>query len=134
MGFDLQTPRSEVFWIAGVDMATGRKIRYHVDRDWWGVHFNSSRDDTLFASDGGDPSQVAYSTDGQWINLFRVQRDRTVTRERLVDMSKHNYVTGRGGVEPNVHVTPDNKWVIFTGQFETGQRHVYAVEIAKTRP
>ncbi len=47
--FDLQTPRSQVFWIAGVEMATGRKIRYHVERDWWGVHFNSSRDNTLFA-------------------------------------------------------------------------------------
>ena len=50
--YDLQTPRSEVFWIAGVEMATGRKIRYHIERDWWGVHFNSSRDNTLFASDG----------------------------------------------------------------------------------
>ena len=71
--FDLQTPRSQVFWIAGVEMATGRKIRYHVERDWWSVHFNSSRDNTLFAGDGGDASQVAYSTDGMWINLFRVQ-------------------------------------------------------------
>ena len=62
--FDLQTPRSQVFWIAGVEMATGRKIRYHVERDWWSVHFNSSRDNTLFAGDGGDPSQVAYATDG----------------------------------------------------------------------
>ena len=117
------------FWIAGVNMATGRKTRYHVDRDWWGVHFNSSRDDTLFASDGGDPSQVAYATDGMWINLFRVQPNGTFAREKLVDMSKHNYVTGRGGVEPNVHVTPDKKWVVFTGQFAPGQRHVYAVEI-----
>jgi oligogalacturonide lyase len=129
--FDLQTPRSGVFWIAGVDMATGRKIRYHVDRDWWGVHFNSSRDDTLFASDGGDPSQVAYSTDGMWINLFRVQRGETVAREKLASMSAHNYVTGRGGVEPNVHITPDKKWVVFTGQFDGGTRHVYAVEIAR---
>jgi oligogalacturonide lyase len=132
--FDLQTPRSQVFWIAGVSMATGEEVRYHIDRDWWGVHFTSSRDDTLFASDGGDPSQVAYSTDGQWINLFRVQPGRTVTREKLVDMSKHNYVTGRGGVEPNVHITPDKKWVIFTGQFAPGQRHVYAVEIEKHNP
>jgi oligogalacturonide lyase len=129
--FDLQTPRSQVFWIAGVEMATGRKIRYHVDRDWWGVHFNSSRDDTLFASDGGDPSQVAYSTDGMWINLFRVQPGERVAREKLASMSAHNYVTGRGGVEPNVHITPDKKWVVFTGQFAPGQRHVYAVEIAK---
>jgi oligogalacturonide lyase len=129
--FDLQTPRSQVFWLAGVDVQTGRQTRYRVARDWWGIHFNSSRDDTLFASDGGDPSQVAYSSDGMWINLFRVQPDGTLAREKLVDMSRHNYVTGKGGVEPNVHITPDKKWVVFTGQFEPGQRHVYAVEIAK---
>ena len=129
--FDLQTPRSQVFWIAGVSMATGEEVRYHVERDWWGVHFNSSRDDTLFASDGGDPSQVAYSTDGQWINLFRVQPDGTLKREKLASMSRHNYVTGKGGVEPNVHITPDKKWVIFTGQFAQGERHVYAVSVEK---
>lgn len=129
--FDLQTPRSQVFWIAGVEMATGRKIRYRVERDWWSVHFNSSRDNTLFAGDGGDPSQVAYATDGQWINLFRVQPNQTVAREKLASMAKHNYVTGRGGVEPNVHITPDKKWVVFTGQFAPGQRHVYAVAIEK---
>jgi oligogalacturonide lyase len=129
--FDLQTPRSQDFWIAGVNMETGRKIRYHLQRAWWGVHFNSSRDDTLFASDGGDPSQVAYASDGMWINLLRVQAGGLVTREKLVNMSGHNYVTGRGGVEPNAHITPDKKWVVFTGQFAPGQRHVYAVEIAK---
>ena len=129
--FDLQTPRSQVFWIAGVNVATGKRGPLSRDRDWWGVHFNSSRDNTIFAGDGGDPSQVAYSTDGMWINLFRVQPNGTVSREKLVDMSKHNYVTGRGGVEPNVHITPDKKWVVFTGQFAQGQRHVYAVQIAK---
>ncbi len=129
--FDLQTPRSQVFWIAGVNMETGKEIRYHVERDWWGVHFNSSRDDTLFASDGGDPSQVAYSSDGQWINLFRVQPGGTLKREKLANMARHNYVTGKGGVEPNVHITPDKKWVIFTGQFAPGERHVYAVSIDK---
>jgi oligogalacturonide lyase len=131
--FDLQTPRSQVFWLAGVNMETGRRTRYHVERDWWGIHFNSSRDDTLFASDGGDPSQVAYSSDGMWINLFRVQPDGTLAREKLVDMSRHNYVTGRGGVEPNVHITPDKKWVVFTGQFAAGERHVYAVEIVRQK-
>jgi len=129
--FDLQTPRSQDFWLAGVNMKTGREVRYHLQRDWWGVHFNSSRDDTIFADDGGDPSQVAYSQDGMWINLLRVQPGDTVSREKLVDMSRHNYVTGRGGVEPNAHVTPDKKWIVFTGQFATGQRHVYAVAIDK---
>jgi oligogalacturonide lyase len=133
--FDLQTPRSEDFWIAGVNLDTGKETRYHIDRDSWGVHFNSSRDDMLFASDGGDRSQVAYSTNGMWINLFRVQPDGTVVHERLANMAKHNYVTGggHGGIEPNCSITPDKKWVIFTGQFAPGQRHVYAVQIAKAR-
>ena len=129
--FDLQTPRSEVFWIAGVNANTGKTVRYRVERDWWGIHFNSSRDDTVFASDGGDASQVSYSTDGKWINLLRVQQDQTLSREKLVNMTRHNYVTGRGGVEPNVHITPDKKWVVFTGQFAPGERHVYAVETGR---
>ena len=85
----------------------------------------------MIASDGGDASQVAYATDGMWINLLRVQPGGTVSRERLVNMSRHNYVTGRGGVEPNVHITPDKKWVIFTGQFAQAARQVYAVAIDK---
>jgi oligogalacturonide lyase len=129
--FDLQTPRSQDFWIAGVNLETRVETRYHLQRDWWGIHFNSSRDLTLFADDGGDPTQVAFSKDGMWINLFRVQPDGTVTRERLANMSKHNYVTGRGGIEPNVSITPDQKWVIFTGNFYGGNQ-VYAAEIAKS--
>jgi len=79
---------------------------------------------------------VAYSSDGMWINLFRVQPDGTVIREKLVNMSKHNYVTGngpgQGGIEPNVSITPDKKWVIFTGNMYGGNQ-VYAVEIAKAK-
>jgi len=130
--FDLQTPRSQVFWIGGVDLATGKETRYHVDRDAWSVHYNVSRDDSMFMGDGGDPTQVAFAKDGMWINLFRVQRDGTLAREKLVNMAKHNYVTGRGGVEPNGSITPDKRWVMFTGNFH-GQRHVYAVETTKSR-
>ena len=128
--YDLQTPRSAVFWIAGVDVATGRRTQYRVDRDAWSVHYNVSRDDSMFMGDGGDETQVAFSPNGRWINLFTVQRDSTLKREKLVNMVKHNYVTGRGGVEPNGSITPDKRWVIFTGNFH-GARHVYAVEIAR---
>jgi oligogalacturonide lyase len=128
--YDLQTPRSVDFWIGGVNIDTGVETRYHITQDTWGIHFNSSRDNTMFADDGGDPTQVAFSHDGMWINLFRVQPDGTVAREKLVNMSKHNYVTGRGGIEPNVSITPDKKWVIFTGNMFGGNQ-VYAVEVAK---
>ena len=67
-----------------------------------------------------------------WINLFRPQADGTLQRERLVNMSKHNYVTGKGGVEPNVSITPDAKWVVFTGNM-FGSRHVFAVEVARAK-
>ena len=128
--FDLQLPRSKDFWLGGVNVTTGKETRYHLERDWWGVHFNISRDGKLFASDGGDPTQVAFAKDGQWINLLRPQADGSMQREKLVNMAKHNYVTGRGGVEPNLTFTPDGKWIVFTGNFE-GAKHVYAVEVAK---
>jgi oligogalacturonide lyase len=130
--YDLQTPRSQVFWIAGVNIETGARTQYHVDRDAWSVHYNVSRDDSMFMGDGGDETQVAFAPNGRWINLFTVQRDSTLKREKLVNMAKHNYVTGRGGVEPNGSITPDKKWVIFTGNFD-GTRHVYAVSTAKVR-
>jgi oligogalacturonide lyase len=82
--------------------------------------------------DGGDPTQVAFAKDGMWINLFRVRPGHPLEREKLVNMAKHNYVTGRGGVEPNGSITPDKRWVSFTGNFH-GQRHVYAVETARSR-
>jgi oligogalacturonide lyase len=130
--FDLQTPRSKEFWLAGVSLETGKEIRYKLERDWWSIHYNVSRDGKLFAGDGGDPGQVAFAKDGAWINLFRPQPDGSITRERLVNMSKHNYVTGDYGIEPNVSVTPDQKWVVFRSNM-FGPVHVFAVEIAKAK-
>ena len=127
--FDLQTPRSQDFWIAGVNVKTGKEIRYHLDRDWWSVHYGISRDEKLFAGDGGDPGQVAYAKDGMWINLFRPQRDGSITGERLVNLSHQNYYGFDG--EPNVHITPDDKWVIFRSNLQ-GALHVYAVEVARS--
>ncbi len=130
--FDLQTPRSQHMWIGGVNLDTGKETRYHLRLNWWSVHYNVSRDNTLFCGDGGDPTQVAFAPDGMWINLFRVQPDGTVAREQLVNMKKHNYVTGQGGIEPNSSITPDKKWVVFSGNMFS-ERHVYAVEIAKAK-
>jgi oligogalacturonide lyase len=130
--FDLQTPRSQEFWIASISLKTGKETRYKLERDWWSIHYNVSRDGKLFAGDGGDSGQVAFAKDGMWINLFRPRWFGRVTRERLVNMSKHNYVTGDDGVEPNVMITPDKKWVIFKSNM-FGLLHVFAVEIAKSK-
>jgi oligogalacturonide lyase len=143
--FDLQTPRGEDFWVAGYELATGKRTWYHLERNHWSVHFNSSRDGTLFAGDGGDSEMVAHAPDGKWIYLFRPERVPDVAgiknpnsgnlidagvfkAERLVNLSAHNYQ-----LEPNIHFTPDNRWLVFRSNLH-GPMHIYAVELAKSSP
>lgn len=135
--YDLQTPKSGVFWLAGHVLATGEKIKYRVERPHWSVHYNVSPDGKLFAGDGGGPNSVANRTptgerldppgNGQWIYLFRPKEGR-LEAERLVDLSRHDY-----RLEPNVTFTPDGKWIVFRSNLH-GPTHVYAVEVAKARP
>lgn len=148
--YDLQTPRSKEFWVAGVNVKNGERIRYAVARHEWSVHYNLSPDGKLFAGDGGGPNSVANRTplpdnkpldppgNGQWIYLFRpapnveaksidgerVKVGRFIA-EKLVDLSKHDY-----RLEPNVTFTPDGQWIVFRSNMH-GERHVYAVEVAK---
>ena len=70
---------------------------------------------------------VARARNGRWIYLFRPQGDRLVS-ERLVDMRHHAYRP-----EPNVHFSPDARWVVFRANFE-GDEQVYAVEVRPAAP
>jgi len=142
--YDLQTPRGEDFWVAGYELATGRRTWYHLERNEWSVHFNVSPDGTLFAGDGGDNEMVAHAPDGKWIWLFRPQElpnvagiqnpddpklihVGTFAGERLVNMARHDY-----RLEPNVTFSPDQKWIIFRSNM-FGPTQVFAVEIAKAK-
>lgn len=122
--FDLQIPRAENFYLAGVDIKSGIEKRFGLKRDEWSVHFNISPDQKLFAGDGGDPSQVARAENGKWIYLFRPSGD-SLKSEKLVNMKHHDY-----DLEPNVHFTPDGKNVIFRANFE-GKSQIYAVAVEK---
>ena len=140
--YDLQTPKSQLFWLAGYNIATGQRTWYHLERSEWSVHFNVSPDGTLFAGDGGGPSSVAAPGNGQWIYLFRPEMvpDRTdgmlpnskeliqpgfFKAEKLVNLAKHNYT-----LEPNVTFSPDMKWIVFRSNM-FGPTHVFAVEVRK---
>ena len=125
--FDLQQPKSKTFFLAAFDMKTGKEDRkYEMDRNEWSIHFNVSKDEQTFCGDGGDPGQVAKAPDGEWIYLFKPVGDRFKS-EKLVNMKHHQY-----HLEPNVHFSPDEKWIIFRANFE-GVEQIYAVEIAKTQ-
>ena len=151
--YDLQTPRSKQFWLAGVDLKTGERLRYPIERSQWSVHYNQSHDGKLFSGDGGGPNSVANRTplpeakpldppgNGQWIYLFTPKGqppetmkvgDETVKvghfdAEKLVDLSNHDY-----RLEPNCTFSPDNRWIIFRSNLH-GPTHVYAVEVKKSR-
>jgi oligogalacturonide lyase len=124
--YDLQTPKSQVFWLAGVDIATGALTKYSVTREHWSVHFNVSPDGKLFSGDGGGPRSVAAPGNGQWIYLFTPRKGALET-ERLVDLTKHDYQ-----LEPNASFTPDGKWIVFRSNMH-GASHVYAVEVSKNK-
>jgi oligogalacturonide lyase len=136
--YDLQTPRGEVFWLAGYNVESGERTWYHLQRNEWSIHFNVTRDGKLFCGDGGDEKQVAHAPDGKWIYLFRPEaipnrgiEDKSFVNpgvfhaERLVNMSKHQY-----RLEPNVSFTPDQKWVVFRSNM-FGPTYAFAVEVAK---
>lgn len=123
--YDLQQPRSVTFFVEGHNVKTGEKTKYEMQRDEWSIHFNSTKDNKLFCGDGGDPGQVAKAKDGMWIYLFTPNGNK-FTSEKLVNMKNHKY-----SLEPNVHFSPDEKWVIFRANFE-GETNVYAVEVKKS--
>lgn len=124
--FDLQIPRSVTFYLAGVNLKTMKEKRYGLTRDEWSIHFTQSPNEKMFAGDGGDPSQVAHARNGMWIYLFHPVGD-SLKAEKLVNMKFQKY----RGIEPNVHFTPDNKWVIFRANFE-GKDEIYAVQLVKS--
>lgn len=143
--YDLQTPRGEDFWVAGFEIATGKRTWYHLERDEWSVHFHSSPDGKLFSGDGGDSEMVAHAPDGKWLYLFRPALIPDVAgirapdaaslvtpgvfrAEKLVNMARQDY-----RLEPNANFTPDGKWLVFRSNM-SGATHVYAVEVARARP
>ena len=141
--YDLQTPRSRIFWLARYDIRTGKRTWYNLKQNEWSVHFNVSPDQTLFCGDGGGPRSVAAPDNGQWIYLFRPHLIPPVTggasdpdkliqsayfeAEKLVNLAKHDY-----SLEPNVQFTPDGKWIVFRSNM-FGPSHVFAVEVAKAK-
>jgi oligogalacturonide lyase len=142
--YDLQTPRGEDFWLAGYDVADGKRRWYHLDRNQWSVHYNVSYDGRLFAGDGGDSEMVAHAPDGKWLYLFRPRaipdvagihaddaasliQPGVLEPEKLVDMSRQDY-----RLEPNARFTPDAKWLIFRANIQ-GDPAIYAVEVARAR-
>ena len=142
--YDLHLPRGENLWVAGYEIASGKRTWWHLPNKDWNVHYNISSDGQLFCGDGSDEEMVSHAKDAKWIYLLRPRRVPDVAGiknprsaslidvgvlepERLVSLKDHNYQS-----EPNVTFTPDDKWVVFRSNLH-GASHVYAVEVAKSK-
>ncbi|MGA7339093.1 MAG: oligogalacturonate lyase family protein [Terracidiphilus sp.] len=138
--YDWQYPKGEDFFLASYNLKTGARTAYHMQRNEWGIHFNLTRDLSLFCDDGGDPGQVARAKDGEWIELLHPQmitdgpgalndpafwQPGVFHSEHLVNMSHHYYRE-----EPNVRFSPDKSMVIFTSNM-FGPSYVFGVEVEK---
>ncbi len=124
--YDLQTPKSQVFWLAEYDIKTGKMTKYSLTKHEWSVHFGVSPDGKSFLGDGGGPNSVARGDNGQWIYLFHPKNGKFES-EKLVNLAKHDY-----SLEPNATFTPDGKWIVFRSNM-LGPIEIYAVEINKSK-
>jgi oligogalacturonide lyase len=124
--YDLQTPKSEVFWLAQYEIKTGKLTKYSLTKHEWSVHYNVSPDGKVFSGDGGGPNSVAKGDNGQWIYLFRPKNGKFES-EKLVNLAKHDYT-----LEPNGTFTPDGKWIVFRSNM-FGPTQVFAVEVKKAK-
>jgi oligogalacturonide lyase len=124
--YDLQTPKSQVFWLAKYEIATGKLTKFSLTKREWSVHYNVSHDGTFYTGDGGGPNSVAKGDNGQFMYLFRPDKDNKFVSEKLVNLAKHDY-----SLEPNGTLTPDDKWLVFRSNMY-GPTQIYAVEIKKS--
>jgi oligogalacturonide lyase len=109
-------------FLEGKHLATGEITRYPIKPPFGSIHYVQSRDGKFFVADGGTvkghPEQQA---------MFILVPDKGELRAiKLCSMARNDYKAA----EPNPHLTPDQRWVIFTATF-FGTPQAYAVEMPK---
>lgn len=130
--FDLQETKGEVFALAGLDLATGKKASYSLSRQEASMHYNISPDGSLFCGDGnvvahGEIGVHGHRTlDRAWIELLRPYPGGVFHSTRLAHIAANKYER----TEPNPRFSPDQKMVFFTSNM-FGHNYIFAVEVAK---
>lgn len=133
---DFQTPRWIVraipclepivdsrFFLASVDVDSLELKLYPYKMQFASRHFNISQDQTMFCGDG-EGGSFRLCPSGKWIFLYTIKEGR-VQVKKLCSMKGHSW---KSYPEPNVHFTPDGKWVVFQSDV-TGSLQVYAVSV-----
>lgn len=106
-------------FLSSMDLATGKVTQYKIPKGFGGIHETWSPDGTFMVADGSGKAKTGPE---KYLSLLRV-KDGQIAGKHLVSLQDNDYA-----IEPNPHVSPDNKWVIFTATLH-GTPQAYAVEM-----
>ncbi|MFT3787928.1 MAG: oligogalacturonate lyase family protein [Tepidisphaeraceae bacterium] len=121
--------RSFGFRLASLDVATGKLTQYTIPAGFGGIHETFSPDGTFMIADGSGAKGNTNPGREKFLSKLTIPTDGSteLKAEHLVDLGANDYA-----VEPNPHVSPDNRWVIFTATLH-GTAQAYAVELPQAK-
>jgi oligogalacturonide lyase len=155
--YEWQKPRGKSYALVGYDVATGKRRLFKMDKEEASISYNAASGDAFFVGSGHHASSAREGTnrggkqsieilypvfldkntqaDPQLSSLFNFNDEMTQTypdakyvgwfrRVTIASMSKSDYTK----LEPNIRISPDNKYVIFTSNI-LGPTYVFAVEL-----
>jgi oligogalacturonide lyase len=108
--------------LSSLDVATEKVTKYYIPTDFGGIHQSFAPDGTFLVSDGGGKDKTG---PGKYLSRLTLPTDGSaiLRGEHLVTLQDNDY-----SIEPNPHVSPDNRWVTFTATLH-GTPQAYAVEL-----
>jgi oligogalacturonide lyase len=106
-------------YLTGKNLATGQLTQYRIPKDGGSIHCTLSPDGTFFIGDGTGKQPTGPE---KYLSMLTPDGDH-LKLTHLVSLQKNDYT-----IEPNPHVSPDNRWVIFTATL-FGTPQAYAVDL-----
>ncbi len=106
-------------FLSTMDLATGKVTQYKIPAGFGGIHETWSPDGTFLVADGNGKGKTGPN---KYLSQLWV-KDGKITGRHLCSLQDNDYA-----IEPNPHVSPDNRWVTFTATLH-GTPQAYAVEL-----
>ena len=106
-------------YLTGKDLASGKLTQYAIPTNATSIHYTISPDGTFFVGDGIGKTPTAPT---KYLSLLMPEGGQLKVTH-LVSLQKNDYA-----VEPNPHISPDNRWIIFTATL-FGTAQAYGVEV-----
>ena len=106
-------------FLTGKNLRTGKLTQYTVPSGGRSIHYTLSPDGRFFIGDGSGKGDTGPD---KYLSILVPDGDHMKVTH-LCSLQKNNYA-----IEPNPHMSPDNRWVIFTATF-FGTPQAYGVEL-----